>query len=240
MGEKMNLKNKTIIVTGASEGIGKEICEHLAEEGANIVAVSRSRAGVVDDINHSNKGRAIWVKCDVSKEKQFENVFKIAKKKYKKINGLVNNAGILFNHPKKLIEKTPFEEFYLTMMVNAGGVWIGCKLAKKYIKKGVVVNAGSVAGLPGMGSPKLSAYNGSKFAIIGMTNALAKEFGKDLRVYAVAPHRVATKMGKFIGNPPQLIARKYIQVLKETAGIKPGQYVIAGTKKGARCKTCHS
>ncbi len=228
----MNLKNSTIIVTGSSRGVGREICALLAKEKSNVVAVSRTRADIVDEIN-KQRGEAIYVRADVSNEKQMENVFKQAKKHFDKIDGLVNNAGVLFHKP---IEKTSYEEFDLTMNVNVRGTFIGCKLAKQYIKNGVIVNIASVAGLPRRGQKNISAYQASKFAIIGLTESLGDEFKPNIRVYAVAPHRIATQMSKFIGNPPSTIARVCIRVLKEKAEIGPGKYIIAGTLKQANKK----
>lgn len=228
----MKLKNKTIIVTGSSKGVGREICALLTNEGNNVVAVSRSRAEVVDEINE--KGwEAIWVKADVSNEKDMENVFKRAIKKFRKVNGIINNAGILLSKP---IDKTNYEEFDAIMKVNVRGVFIGCKLAKKYIKEGVIVNAASDVGLPHHGKKNLSAYTASKFAIIGLTEALAKEFYPKIRVYAIAPHSIATGMSGFKGNSPVLVAKAYVRALKEKIGIKSGGHVVVGTIKDANKK----
>lgn len=224
----MRLKNKTIIVTGASRGIGREICVLLAKEKVNVVAVSRSRADVVDEIN--KHGRAIYVKADVANEKQMENVFKKAKKHFKKIDGIVNNAGIIISKP---IVKISYEEFDNLIKVDVRGVFIGCKLARKYIKKGIIVNASSDVGLTHHGKLNLSAYTAAKFAVIGLTESLAEEFKPSIKVYAVCPHSVATGMSNFRGNSPCLVARVYIKVLKEKAGIKSGGHIVAGTLKDA-------
>tara|TARA_Y100000310_G_scaffold60515_1_gene55853 strand:- start:71 stop:823 length:753 start_codon:yes stop_codon:yes gene_type:complete len=223
----MKIKDKVVIVTGASKGIGEWICGLLYKEGSKIVAVSRTKAKIVDCINSSG-GKAIWIKADVSNEKQFENVFKKAKKKFGGVDFLINNAGVLFNHPKKPIEKTPSKEFDITMAINLRGTWIGCKLAKRYIKKGIIVNASSVAGVPGHGEKYLSAYNASKFGIMGLTESLNEEFKPKIKVYAIAPHSVATGMSRFEGNHPKDIAKVYIRVLKEKVSLKPGKYLIAG------------
>ncbi len=129
---RIYLKNAAIIVTGASRGIGKEICMFLAKEGSNVVAVSRSKADVVDEINKQG-GKALYVKADVSNEVQMENVFVKAKKRFRKVDGLINNAGVLFHKP---LDKTTFKEIDLMLNVNIRGTIIGCKLAKKHIKKG--------------------------------------------------------------------------------------------------------
>jgi len=232
----MNLKNSTIIVNGASRGIGREICLLLAKEKSNVVAVSRSKADVVNEIKKQG-GNAIYIKADISNEKQMENVFIKTKKHFKKIDALVNNAGVLFHKP---LEKTNYKEIDLMLNINIRGTIIGCKLAKKYIKKGIIVNAASVAGLPHHGQKEIATYNATKFGIIGLTEALGKEFKPNIKVYAVAPHRVATGMSGFKGNPPKAIARVYIRVLKENAGIKTGEHIIAGTLKCANTKKCVS
>lgn len=223
----MKLKDKTIIVTGASSGVGREICALLATEDCNVVGVSRSKAEVIDEIN--DKGwKGIWVKADVSDEKQMEKVFKTAKRKFKSIDGIVNNAGILL---KKPIEKTMFEDFEKIVHINVWGELVGCKLAKKYIKKGVIVNASSDVGLEG--KKNLSVYSASKFAIIGLTQSLAKEFHPKIKVYAITPRRIATPMSKSIGNSPVLVAKAYVKALKGELGIKSGGHYIAGNRKNA-------
>lgn len=228
----MDLEDKTIIVTGASRGIGREICALLFLEKAQVVAVSRSKPEIVDEIKSRN-GKALWVRADVSDEKQMENVFKKAKKHFKEIHGIVNNAGIIIS---KKIEKTSYKDFDKVFDVNVRGEFIGCKLAKKYIKKGVIVNTSSDVGLPNHGKRNLSVYSASKFAVMGLTESLAKEFSPKIRVYAVNPHSVATSMSDFKGNSPVLVAKKYADVLKEKAGIKTGGHVIAGTEKDANKK----
>ncbi|MAH03777.1 oxidoreductase [Candidatus Pacearchaeota archaeon] len=223
----MNLKNKNIIVTGASRGIGREICALLGKEGANVIAISRTKANVTKFVEDCGC-KANWVKADVTNERLMENVFKFAKRKFKRIDGIINNAGILVSKP---ISKTTYKEYDTLMKVNTRGVFTGCKLAKKYMRNGVIVNASSDVGLQNHAKPNISAYVASKFAIIGLTESLAKEFKPNIRVYAVCPHSVATGMSKFKGNSPVLIAKTYIKVLKEKAGIKSGGHIIAGTLK---------
>ncbi len=218
----MKLKESVIIITGASQGVGREICALLSKEKAIVVAVSRSPAKVVEEINNS-EGKAIWMKADVSNEKQMENVFKKTKQKFKKINAVINNAGILISKP---ISNIDYKEFDQVFKVNVRGEFIGCKLAEKYIKKGVIVNASSDVGL--FGKPNLTVYSSSKFAIIGLTESLAKELYPKIRVFAVTPRSIATGMSKFHGNSPVLVAKKYIDILKNAEKLKSGSHFIVG------------
>ncbi len=223
----MRLKNKTIIVTGASHGVGREICALLAMEKVNVVAVSRSKANVVDEILEKG-GKAIWVKANVTNMKEMENVFKKAKKKFKAIHGVVNNAGILLS---KSLKETSIEEFNKVMEVNVKGEFIGCKLAERYMKKGVVVNASSDVGYKG--KPNLSVYSASKFAILGLTESLGKELKPEISVYAITPKSIATGMSNFKGNNPVLVAKAYVDALKENLKLKSGKHKIVGTDKNA-------
>lgn len=228
----MRLKGKTAVITGGSRGLGREIVGQLATEGVKIVIISRSKPDIVKCINDKN-GMALWAKADVRKEKQMKEAFKLAKRKCKKIDIVINNAGVLFNKP---IEKTSYKEIDLTLDTNIRGVITGCKLAKGYMEKGIIINTSSVAGIPGEGHEGLATYHASKFAIMGLTESFADEFKPKIKVYAVAPHRIATEMGKFIGNHPRDIAKTYLKILKGKINIKPGKYKIAGTRKGAKKK----
>ncbi len=226
----MILKNKTVIVTGASRGVGREICALLAKEGANVVAVSRSEPKVVEEII-SYGGKAVWARADVSNEKEMESVFKKAKKKFGGINAVVNNAGILLSKP---IDKTNYEEFEKVMKINVGGEFIGCKLARKYMKKGIIVNASSDVGFKG--KPNLSVYSASKFAVLGITESLAKEFSPSIKVYAVTPKSIATGMSNFRGNSPVLVAKAYVDILKGKIKLRPGAHYIVGKDKDSNKK----
>lgn len=222
----MDLKKKVVIVTGASSGVGREICALLAKEKARVVCVSRSFPKVVEKIKNYG-GEAVFVKADVAKEKQMENVFLTAKRKFGKIDAVINNAGILISKP---IDKTSLDEFDKVFEVNVRGEFIGCKLAKKYMKKGVIVNASSDVGL--YGKPNLSVYSSSKFAIIGITESLAREF-KNIKVFAVTPRSIATGMSNFKGNSPVLVARKYVWILKNATKLKSGKHFVVGKEKDA-------
>lgn len=225
----MDLKNKTIIVTGASRGIGREICALLGREGANVVSLSRTPAKVMKFVEECGC-KAKWIRADVTKERMMENVFRYAKRKFGRIDGVINNAGIIIPKP---IDKISYGEFDKLVAVNVRGVYTGCKLARKYMKKGVIVNASSDVGLLSYAKPNLSAYIASKAAVLGITGSLAKEFGSNIKVYAVCPHSVATGMSNFRGNSPVLVAKVYINLLKERVKVKSGGYVIAGTLKDA-------
>ncbi len=96
-----------------------------------------------------------------------ENMFIKAKKHFKKINAVINNAGVLFHKP---LLKTTYKEIDLMLDVNIRGTIIGCKLAKKYMKEGIIINAASVAGLPHHGQKDLATYNTTKFGHITQQN----------------------------------------------------------------------
>lgn len=222
----MNLKGKVVIVTGASHGVGREICALLSKEQAIVIGVSRSFARVVDEINASG-GKALYLKADVSNEKQMETVFRKIKQKFKHIDAVINNAGVLLS---KSIDKTSYKDFDFVFNVNVRGEFVGCKLAKKYMAKGVIINASSDVGL--MGKPCLSVYSASKFAILGLTQSLAKEF-KRIKVFAVTPRSIATGMSDFKGNSPVLVAKKYVDILKHSEKFSSGKHFIVGTNKDA-------
>jgi NAD(P)-dependent dehydrogenase (short-subunit alcohol dehydrogenase family) len=94
----MRLKGKVAVVTGSGSGIGKSICEIFAKEGAKVVVSSRRAINgqpVADNIN-TNIGKAIFVKCDISKKDDIDNLFKATMEKYGTVDILINNAGVNF------------------------------------------------------------------------------------------------------------------------------------------------
>jgi len=186
-----NLKNKVAIVTGAARGIGQSIAIELARNGADIV-VSDIIPGD-DTINQIKKlkQKTIYIKTDISKKKEVENLINETMKNFKKIDILVNNAGIYI--PGNTSD-FPEESWDKTININLKGSFLCSQAALKYMKKGAsIINISSVAGIKG--SAGGAAYCASKGGIRLFTKALAAEVGSlGIRVNSIHPGLIDTSM----------------------------------------------
>jgi meso-butanediol dehydrogenase / (S,S)-butanediol dehydrogenase / diacetyl reductase len=193
----------SVLVTGASRGIGKAIALRLARDGFNIGigdTKSQSAAGhaVVREINELGK-RSAFVEMDVSAKDQVENAVDITSKMLGPFKGIVNNAGI--HRFKTVLESTP-DDFDKIFTVNVAGVLYGIqaaarKFAEEGQKDGRIVNACSVSGF--RGHPMEGLYCGTKFAVRALTQTCATELGPlGVRINSFAPGPVATVMWKEI------------------------------------------
>jgi len=193
-----SLKGKVAIITGSDRGIGKGIATVFAKAGANVVITSIHTEGCAETCQEIKKlgVDAISLKCDVSKEKDVENLVAETVKKFGKLDIFVNNAGVLLEKP---IEEVSEREWDGLIDVNLKGVFYGTKYAAKQMKKqgreGSIVNIASVAAL--LGYPTLTAYAASKGGIAAFTRAAAMELAPaKIRVNAICPGLVETPMTK--------------------------------------------
>ena len=194
----MLLKRKVALVTGASQGIGKTTAIALAKEGADIIVNyigSEENANkVVDEIKKLGV-EAIALEADVSDFKEVEEMFEKVKGKFKKLNILVNNAGIMKDRTLKNMTQ---EEWQKVIDVNLTGVYNVTKNALSIMEdNGRIISISSVVGISGNFGQ--CNYSASKAGLIGFTKSLAKELGKQkITVNAVAPGFIETDMTKQI------------------------------------------
>lgn len=185
---------KVAFVTGAAQGIGKEIAVVLAKGGASVAAVDLkedSLAGTVEAINLAG-GKAIAIGADVSKMDQVEAAVKRTVDELGGVHILVNNAGIIRDN---LLFKMTEEDWDQVMAVHLRGAFNTVKQASKYMteqKYGKIVNLSSRSALGNRGQAN---YSAAKAGIIGFTSTLALELGKfNINVNAVAPGFIETPM----------------------------------------------
>ncbi|MFF8533385.1 SDR family NAD(P)-dependent oxidoreductase [Streptomyces sp. NPDC015532] len=190
------LDGRVVLITGAARGQGEQEARLFAAEGARVIV-----ADVLDDQGQelAKEIGAHYVHLDVGQEADWTAAVASAKAAYGRIDGLVNNAGILrFN----ALVDTPLAEFMQIVQVNQVGVFLGIKTLAPEIAEaggGTIVNTASFTGLTGMAY--VGAYAATKHAIVGLTRVAALELAeKGIRVNAVCPGAVDTAMS----NPAQL------------------------------------
>ena len=194
----MKLKNKTAIITGGANGLGRATALLFAKEGANVVVADMDEnAGskVINDIKNSG-GRGLFVKVNVSDQQEVNNLVSAALKEFGKLHILINNAGIVSDG--RLV-KMELEQWQKVIDVNLKGVFICAQAVSKVLVEqnegGAIINTSSVVGL--YGNFGQSNYVASKAGVIGMTKTWAKELGKyNIRVNAVAPGFMETDIIK--------------------------------------------
>jgi uncharacterized protein len=198
----MRLTNKTIMITGASSGIGESLALKLAKEDCNIILAARRIKKLKEIKNQIKSSRVLIVKADISDEKQVKNLFKKSIKKFGKIDILINNAGRGLHSEVQDISKNDWNSVIDT---NLTGVFLCTKEAVNDMLKnntqGHIIAVCSIAGL--YGAPKYSAYCASKHGVTGFQRSIWLELRKKgIKVSTIYPARVDTEFFKVYKNKP--------------------------------------
>ena len=199
----MKLKNKSIVVTGASSGMGKAIVERFVREGANIIAVARrrERLGELAASLAGLEGKVIPYVGDVSKEETMVGAIELAVKEFGRLDVLVNNAGIMDDmSPIGDVKNEKIEQVFAVNVY--GPMYSMRKAVQVFLEQGDGGNIINVASLGAMRSCAGAVYTSSKAAVVSLTKNTAYMYMPNgIRCNAIAPGGIATEISASMGMP---------------------------------------
>jgi 3-oxoacyl-[acyl-carrier protein] reductase len=209
---------KVVIVTGASRGIGRNIAYNLAVSGYTVIANYNSSKNKAEELREELKNIGIDIdifKADVSKHDEVKDLINFVIEKYKKIDVLINNAGIA---EEKLFTDITDEDFDKMIKTNLYSVFYTTQETVRYMVRehsGCIINISSIYGISG-GSCEVP-YSMAKAGVDGLTKALAKELGpSNIRVNSVAPGAIDTEMNKNVSED------EWKEIIEETPLMRKG------------------
>lgn len=226
-GTLFSLKGKTALVTGAAQGLGREIAIALAQNGATLIV---SDIQVPQDTAKAVKktgARCMAVQADVSDSAQVENMAAKATAKFGQVDILINNAGIsqLSYTATETLSKTEWDHI---IEINLTGTFLCCQTFGKQMiaaNGGSIINIASTAGITGVS--RAPAYSASKAGIISLTQSLALEWAPyHIRVNAVAPHYLETPLTESLRTSEKVYAGLVKQISMKRFG-KPSEIIGA-------------
>lgn len=228
----MHLRDKVVIITGASAGLGAQFSRDLTAEGARVFGLAR-RTERLNELAADIGPGFTSITCDITQEEMVQSAIQRVIDTAGRIDVLVNNAGLGKFGPA---DEVSLEEWNLQMDVNLKGVFLSTRAVLPVMKQqnadtgfgGHIVNIASVAGL--MGNPNISTYNATKFGLRGYSEALFKEVRQDgIKVSCFYPGSIRTEFFDEAGIPisanpmtPEDISSTLVHVLKT-----PDNYLIS-------------
>lgn len=193
----LNLEKKVVIVTGSGRGIGLEIARQFAAEKASVVLTDYNQESLTaaEDAFRSAGYDYLAIPCDVTDEEAVKRLIELPIQHYKRLDVLVNNAGITRD---TLLLRMKSAQWDAVMQTNLKGTFLTTKIAAKYFMKqrgGKIINISSVVGLTGNAGQ--ANYAASKAGVIGFSKTVAQELaGRNVTVNVIAPGFIETEMTK--------------------------------------------
>lgn len=223
----MLLEGKVALITGGARGLGKAFAEELLKNKVKVcICDLNSNTGekTIQEWKPRYGNNAMFLRCDVTNHEQFEDVFKLTIARFRRLDIVVNNAGVLNEGQSS---------WRTTIMVNVIGVIEGTKLADKYMTKqsdgggGVVLNVASTAGLtPVFFMP---VYTASKYSVVGFTRSVAMNadiFNTGMRYVCLCPGFTETKMLVEGVNEEGIAGNDKAQEILQSAGTNTVESVV--------------
>ncbi|MCF6277510.1 MAG: SDR family oxidoreductase [Anaerolineales bacterium] len=253
----MTISQQTVLITGASGGIGRATVALFAQKGWCVIGVD------IAEYDDSFPKNGLFIQADISRASAMEEIFMQAQDFTESLDALVNNAALQIAKP---ILETSVEEWDAVMTANLRSVFLGVKLAHPLLKAkggGAIVNVSSVHAI--QTSANIAAYAASKGGLLALTRAMAIEFAPDeIRVNAILPGAVDTQMlraglgrghvggeniesrlenlarktvsGK-VGTPAEIASAIYFLADKEQSSFMTGQALVVDGGATARLST---
>lgn len=195
----VDMTGKTVLVTGASRGIGRSIAEGLAGAGATVAAHYNRSSAATDSLVEALGHGARPFQADLADAASCEGLFESVLEAYGRLDVLVNNAGIALNIPFEAPTEAWLDDWERTMAVNLRAVEILCRRAVLHFQQhggGRIINIASRAAFRGDTSEYMS-YAASKGGVVALTRSIARAFGKDgVAAFVLAPGFVRTEMAQ--------------------------------------------
>lgn len=228
----MDFKDKIVLVTGASRGLGRVIAQDFAAQGAQLVLVGRHLRTLedVEDAIVSAGGDAMSVEADISNAAAIQALAMEVGIRYGRVDILINNAAVAYLKPLVQVSQDEWEEM---TGVNLHGMFA---VTQSFLpgmierKSGVIVNVS--AAVARNGYPNLAVYSATKAGILAFTEALSKEVRRHgVQVYAVMPHGINTDLYKTLFGAadstkilsPERVSQDIMKVASGEGGIRSGQ-----------------
>ena len=242
------IKDKVVIITGASGGIGEATAVMLAERGAKVVLGARglNRLEALARRIMEAGGEVAYAQTDVRRREELTSLVKLALDRYDQLDVLVNNAGVM---PVSPLDDLRVEDWENMIDINIKGVLYGIAAALPVFRKqgfGHFVNTASTAGHKTV--PNQSVYSATKFAVRAISEGLRMEAGEKLRVTIISPGFVRTNFAESVTNlevkaqlaasrdkfamPPDAVARAIAFAIEQPANIDVNEIVIRPTTRG--------
>ncbi|MFP7478912.1 SDR family oxidoreductase [Terribacillus saccharophilus] len=237
----MSIKNKVVLVTGGSSGIGAATVELLAESGAIVIAAARRTAKLETIVSalRQNGYTADYKQLDVTDFKQMQDTVREITKLYGKIDVVVNNAGVM---PLSKLEALKIDEWNRMIDVNIKGVLHGIGAALPLMKEqdsGHIINIASIGAYEV--TPTAAVYCATKYAVRAITDGLRQEAKNNIRATLISPGVTESELAEHITDkeaseamieyrrqalPASAIAQAILYAISQPAGIDVSELIV--------------
>ena len=232
------IRGQSVVITGATSGIGRETALAFARAGARVVVAGRRQERLDELVAEveGRRGEALAVQTDVAEQTQVERLIERAVERFGAVDTLVNNAGVGIAAP---FEQQSIEDFRRVMEVNFWGAVYGCKAVVPLLRQrpygGVIINVSSILGKRGV--PFETAYCASKFALAGFSEALRTEvMSAGIDVSTIFPGAVESELWESSANQtgaqmpammPMFPARELARIIVQDARFPQPEIVMS-------------